>query len=423
MAIKHFRNFSQATGGNVAVITAFAIIPILILVGSVIDYSRGLRVKTVLQAAVDAAALNTARQSPGLTTAQMLVIAQNSVAGAFNVGGLGEPVTTLTYTAAGTENARIKVSASVAVPNSFMSLFGFASNAVAATSTSTWGNTKLRVALALDNTGSMKGDKILALRTATTNLLTSLQNAAVKDGDVYVSIIPFSTAVKVDTSNVSASWIRWTEWEADAGNQTCTGKGNSKVCKPNSRSTWDGSIMDRDQNYDLSNATPTSNSTFFPAAPAGTGTASLMGLTYNWAALRAKVPDMVPAGNTNQPIGLAWAWQSLTMSAPLNAPAKDPKFNYADVIILLTDGDNTQNRTSSNKATIDGRQKKLCDAIKATGVTIYAVQVNTDKEALQTALQYCASDPSKFVMLTTADQIITTFASIGASLSQLHLSR
>ena len=44
-----------------------------------------------------------------------------------------------------------------------------------------------------------------ALKTATTNLLTQLQNAVTNDGDVYVSIVPFSKDV-----NVGAATLRLT---------------------------------------------------------------------------------------------------------------------------------------------------------------------------------------------------------------------
>ena len=71
------------------------------------------------------------------------------------------------------------------------------------TSTTAWGNTRMRVAMILDNTGSM----------AQNGKMTAMQNAAAKDmidtlsgynkqtGDVYISIIPFSKDVNVDTAN------------------------------------------------------------------------------------------------------------------------------------------------------------------------------------------------------------------------------
>ena len=61
----------------------------------------------------------------------------------------------------------------------------------------------------LDNTGSMATDgKMDALKTATKNLLDQLKTAAAKDGDVYVSIIPFSKDVNVGTSNYNAELDR-----------------------------------------------------------------------------------------------------------------------------------------------------------------------------------------------------------------------
>ena len=76
-------------------------------------------------------------------------------------------------------------------------------------STVKWGNNRLRVALVLDNTGSMADDgKMRALKTATNNLLTQLQNAATQNGDVYVSIVPFVKDVNVDPVNYNATLDR-----------------------------------------------------------------------------------------------------------------------------------------------------------------------------------------------------------------------
>jgi len=155
---------------------------------------------------------------------------------------------------------------------------------------------------------------------------------------------------------------------------------------------------------------------------------ALMAQTYDWTALNNKIDAMVAAGNTNQSIGLAWGWQSLTAGAPLNAPVKDTNYQYQDIIILLTDGLNTQNRWSTNQSTIDTRQRTLCDNIKSAGVTIYSIQVDTDNEATSNVLQYCAgtrpqvADTGKFFLLTSPNQIITTFNQIGVGLSKLRLA-
>jgi hypothetical protein len=132
---------------------------------------------------------------------------------------------------------------------------------------------------------------------------------------------------------------------------------------------------------------------------------------------------MTPAGNTNQTIGLAWAWQSLSHTAPLSAPALDATYKYDEIIILLTDGLNTQNRWSSTASAIDARTQKACDNIKAAGVILYTVQVNTGGDPSSAMLKSCASDSSKFFLLTSADQMITTFATISTQLSQLRIAK
>ena len=130
---------------------------------------------------------------------------------------------------------------------------------------------------------------------------------------------------------------------------------------------------------------------------------------------------MQPNGNTNQAIGLQMGWQSLT-AAPFSIPAVDPNYQYKQVIILLTDGLNTEDRWYTNSSSIDTRQQKTCDNIKAAGITLYTVQVNTGNDPTSTMLKNCATDSSKFFLLTSSNQIVTTFGQIGTALSNLRLS-
>ena len=148
---------------------------------------------------------------------------------------------------------------------------------------------------------------------------------------------------------------------------------------------------------------------------------STIGLTNNWTTLSDKITAMQPVGNTNQAIGLQLGWQTLT-AAPFTVPAMDPNYTYKQVIILLTDGLNTQDRWYTSAASIDAREQRTCDNIKAAHITIYAVQVNTDGDPTSTLLQNCASDSSKFFLLTSATQIVATFNQIATALTTLRLS-
>ena len=61
--------------------------------------------------------------------------------------------------------------------------------------------------------------------------------------------------------------------------------------------------------------------------------------------------------------------------------------------------------------------------IKSALITIYSVQVNTGGDPTSTLLQNCASDSTKFWMLTSASQINTTFNTIGTNLTQLRVAK
>lgn len=91
-------------------------------------------------------------------------------------------------------------------------------------------------------------------------------------------------------------------------------------------------------------------------------------------------------------------------------------------IILLSDGDNTQNRYSSNVAAIDTRQRLLCTNAKDAGIQIFTIQVNTDGSATSSVMQDCAS-PGNFYPTTTSSGIAGAFKDIYASLSKLRLAQ
>jgi len=138
---------------------------------------------------------------------------------------------------------------------------------------------------------------------------------------------------------------------------------------------------------------------------------------------------MSPGGNTNQAIGLQIGWMSLTGGGPFTVPAMDTNYTYTQVIILLTDGLNTQDRWYTSQTSIDNRQQMTCDNINAAGVTLYTVQVNTGGDPTSALLRNCAGSPghypdsSKFFLLTSANQMISTFNQIGTQLSNLRVAR
>ncbi len=432
-----WRSFAGGSRGNTTITFALAFIPLVGLVGAAVDYSRANSMRTAMQAAADTTAL--AISSAAASQSQSAL--NSSASSYFNALFTRTDATDLQVNAtySTTNGSTLVVNANANMKTNIMGILGFHTIPIATSSTVSWGGAKLRVALVLDNTGSMTEtdvtgtSKISALKTASHNLLTTLKNAAQNPGDVEVSIIPFNNFVRVDPAAYgSKMWINWglnssSGGSGDGGGSGgCNGGddgGSSNPCNPTS-SSWNGCFTDRNQPYDSQNTPPSSTNmnTYFPAV--NCSLTQMMPLSYDWTALGTKIDAMVAAGTTNQPIGLVWGWHSLSTGDPMNAPALPS--GTRQIIIILTDGLNTEDRWSTNQSYIDAREQAVCSNIKAAGITIYTVLVMSGNSSV---LQGCASPNSaapagpKYFALTSASQIVTTFNAIGSNLAKLHMAK
>jgi Flp pilus assembly protein TadG len=443
--------FGLSESGNIAVIFAIALVPLLGFVGAAVDYTRANGARSSMQSALDSTALMVSKDlSQGnITQSQVDARAQAYFKELYtNSDAKSSATIHADYSSSSSMGSNIKVEGVGVVTTNFLKVAGFPTLNFNTSSTATWGSVRMRVAMALDNTGSMAQDgKMPAMQNAAKALVDQLSAVSKTDGDIYISVIPFAKDVNVGASNYNQSWIDFTDWDNDPATETfgtCSkpSKTTRSDCESSNRrdwtpdySKWTGCVTDRDQDYDTKNTAPTSSVTRFPAEEYISGFEKfckpgnspylqpIMPLSYNWSAIKTLIGNMQPTGNTNQGIGMAWAWMTLTQSDPYNAPPKDPNYTYKDIIILLSDGLNTQNRWYSNAAQIDARQKILCDNAKAAGITVYTVQVNTGGDPTSAVLQYCASAPENFYVVTSASQTAAVFSSIGTSLSKLRVAK
>jgi Flp pilus assembly protein TadG len=537
-AYRELGRFGRAQKGNVALTFAFATLPLIGFVGAAIDYSQANSVKSAMQLALDSTALMLSKEAATDTADQLTANAQKYFAALFNRPEAQNILINASYTTTG--GSTVVINGSVAVPTTFMAVLGYKSIGINSSSTAKWGSARLRVALVLDNTGSMAQDgKMAALKSATHSLLDQLKAAAGTDGDVYVSLVPFVKDVNVGAANYDASWDNWIDWSnlAPAGsmpdstvgpgsscpyssgwggsgyscvnkpagtttistipssgatkgyicpsnsigcydstaatttstktvgtgwfascgylsNCSCTGSGSSKVCTQTTTVTgythkwfvdatkWNGCVTDRGSStapgttagndQTVTNPTTSDPTTLFPAEQYSACPQAMMGLSYNWTAMSTLVDNMTPNGSTNQPIGLVWGWQSLVGGGPFVAPPLDPYSTYAQVIILLSDGLNTQDRwygdgtttnTSVDSRMYDSSGNGTCANIKATGITIYTIHVNTGGDPMSTLLRNCASSPDKFWMVTASNGLGTVFNTIATNLTHLRVAK
>ena len=159
--------FRSAKGGNVAIIFGFCMIPMIGLVGAGVDYSRAARIKTIMQAAADAAALGSVAQaSPGYTAALTMPsngpvpIAQTQAGNIFNGELDGRTGFTVTNFSAVVTKTNWQLTSSVqvtaTVPTVLMQILGWDHMTVNGSSTAANGLPAfMDFYLLLDNTPSM----------------------------------------------------------------------------------------------------------------------------------------------------------------------------------------------------------------------------------------------------------------------------
>jgi len=230
------RDFLRCKRGNIAMIFGVALVPLMIGAGAGLDFARAMMVRQQMAEALDAAAL-----AVGSTQGLDSTAAQDLATKYFNANYTVDPdqyghvtIDPPTYDAKGS----ITLTAKNNMPTVLMKLINITTVPVSTTSTVVWGQTKLWVALVLDNSGSMNngdasGSKMSALQSASHQLLTVLQNAAHTPGDVKVGIVPFSRSVNMGYSAfVNSAFIDWGEWDAPPANiaSIASGVGPGSSC-------------------------------------------------------------------------------------------------------------------------------------------------------------------------------------------------
>lgn len=432
--------FRRDDRGNIAVIFAITMVPMIGLIGAAVDYSRAVNARTAMQTALDTAALMISKDASTLSASQISTKATAYFNALYNHPEATNVAITAAYTAASGGNpAKVVMTGSAKMSTDFMKVAGYPSLDLGVSSTTKWGSTKMRVAMALDVTGSMaSAGKMPAMQSAAKDLIDKLMATAASNGDVYISIVPFANIVNPGKAFKTQLYMDWSQW-ADNGSVNegweCSAFDSSWSKKMrcgnvfNNVSQWNGCVMDRAQPYDVQSDPPSVLGilgTYLAADQSSYCPEEIMTLSYNTTQLKQKVDDLTPAGGTNQPIGLAWAWHTLTSSWPLSVPAKTAGVVYTDVIILMSDGLNTMDRWYGNGSDpspeVDARQALLCANVKAAGVKIYTIQVNTDGDPESAILKSCASD-NQFYPTTTASGIATAFDAIGSSLTKLRVAQ
>ncbi|MDO9473093.1 MAG: pilus assembly protein [Caulobacter sp.] len=436
--------FRRDDSAAAAIQFALMALPLSVAVFGMVDVSRASAAKGHLQDALDAAALAAARSTA--TTDEGL---QTVGEGVLVVDLTGSRATLKSSSFKLADNA-VVASATAKMTPVIAGLWLDGDMEIGAETEVVRASKNIEVALALDITGSMGGSKITDLRAAAKELVGMIIQSQQTPFYSKVALVPYSMGVNV--GGYAAS-VRGTP---TAG--TCTTPG----CEKFTFTTASGGTATRTISTCVSERTGAE--AYTDAAPstafvgrnyAGSGNpcpaASIMPLSSDETALKARIDTLQASGSTAGQIGLAWGWYMVSPSFGYLWPSDDSRpapyggDDLLKVVVLMTDGEfNTtyckgvisKDATSGSGSSSDkincnatngnayAQAEALCDAMKAQGVVIYTVGFAlSGNSAAENIMEDCATDADHMFLPDSGADLKVAFRAIGQDINALRLSK
>ncbi|MGV6820436.1 MAG: VWA domain-containing protein [Parvularcula sp.] len=467
---KLMKRFGRRADGNVAMMFAALVLPMVVACGLAVDMFRFNDYRADLREAADAGVLAAARAKtvdPSMTVSEMEDVAKTHV--------LANLQSSDQYTiesfklafdpATGDTSLDVRTSA----PTMFMGVVGkkelsFDTNPKARVVPPR----DLEVVLVLDNTYSMKGPKLASLRTAAKDLVKTIM----PDGadNVKVGVVPFSQYVNVGVSRRHESWIDvpddytvnkgekcWNTYpDRKETNCTYTPKTCSRTvdgvyeewsctrkkcdvdkgepvekCKIKKKKyKFYGCVGSRDYPNDKFDADFSVDPV--PGLMNVSCAREITPMTDKRQKVTQAIDIMVHQGNrTYIPTGLTWGYRLISPGTPF-----DQGMSYADMkskdavkaIVLMTDGANTANARypdhwGSKPDKADDLLEEMCDEVKDHDIVLYTVAFEVADTSIRNLLKRCATTPDDYFDAKNSAALDDAFGSIALSLTELALTR
>lgn len=473
--------FRKQESGVVAVLFGIALIPIMLLVGAAVDYARVSAARTAAQAAADAAALAAAASRIETESAMNAIATGHLTANTAGTNADSARITTFRYD---TTKREVTLVADGSISPAFLQLAGYSqltysvrANSIRAVNGST------ELVLVLDNTWSMAGTKLTALKDSAEELVSTLwQDPAV---DVKIGVVPYADYVNVGTANRNATWLSVPADYEVTSQRTCVTKTTRSVCTKGSPKTCTRTVDGTVETYDCTPQTCTQQTVPPYESCSGGGTTRyrwygcvgsrntgtlrltdaqpstpypgylatsqnclnpIIPLSTSPSTVRAAIRGMiVNVGNykpsTYIPAGLIWGVNVLSPTAPFSEGRAYDTANRRPrkVMVLMTDGANTlQYRASdgrhvafSGNANSQANQlaqtysdmNAICSYAKSQQIEIYTIAFDITDTAARTAMRSCASSSAHAFDATDRTSLQEAFKNIAQSLQNVRLTR
>ncbi|MBK1696286.1 pilus assembly protein TadG-related protein [Rhodovibrio salinarum] len=455
----------RACEGGAGVIMALSTIPLIGGTGLAIDTTRAFVVESRMGKALDAAGLAAGRVA---LEDRVEADARAFFAANYRDGLMGSDISAEDIDIQIDSNAEfITVTAQTSMPTRFMRVFGKDSINVSARSVIQRVTSGTEIALVMDNTGSMYGSKIDAMKNAAQQLVNIVFGDAERYDELWFSLVPYTATVNVGAEH--SGWV-------NAG--------------PNfSPTSWKGCVEARWQsNRDETDAPPTTERFdvfYYPSTlydPDGdangnqwpdvdesvwsrnSGTGPNLGCGPAITPLtreRSEITNAIDAmaawhrGGTTSNLGLVWGWRTLSPRWRGVWPGSVWPVDYNDekvskVAIVLSDGQNqffdydgdddyvsdytgygrigeefmpSATNEGDGLDTLDGKFADVCQKMKDRGITIYTITFGSGASSgrIRDLFRACASDPGNYFHAPDNDDLAPAFRTIGQELANLRI--
>ncbi len=453
--------------GNIAIMTAVSLLGIVVAAGAAIDYSRLSSSTSNYQQAADAAVLAASKKRNSMTMAEMTVYARKLFDA--NLNNRSGTVTSFKLNQ-NDKTHRLTLDTKGHMETSFIGLVGIDSLDFDIKSQVALPGSGLEVALVLDNTDSMDNDgKIGALKVAANNFVDLLMPGATNNEEkLKIGVVPFGNYVNVGKNNRNRNWINVPDdYEEEHTyrpiissynchtvhyNYTYEGRvytGQYQQCDHNygpeqtytRHYRWKGCVGSREYPFNINDKRY--NNKKVQGLLDLSCTSKILPLTHRKDRIKKKIAALTTTGRTYIPAGITWGRRVLSKNVPFRGGSSRADIlaeKTKQVLVLMTDGQNTRSKSHSSGNSPKGRNgayhwgtnlaeanswtAEACTYVKSQNIELFTVTFGSDlDDATRLLMRNCATDADHYFDAANGEALNASFQDIANSIRTVYLSQ